>query len=78
MSAEGEDFASLKKAREDALFCAKQMIAESLRAGAPIDTELNKVFEVTDGEGQIVATVPFAKGASANLKGASRQWADED
>lgn len=74
---EGGDYPDFEHACQDALFSAKQMMAEVLRGGGSLSVTLGNSIEITDAEGQIVATVPFAEGAAANLKGLSQQWADE-
>jgi hypothetical protein len=55
---EGAEFSSIEEAREVALKSAKEMWSDFLLDGRDPNTY---VFEITDGAGQIVVTVPFAE-----------------
>jgi len=54
--AEGSEFASLDLAIEEARIAAREIMAERVRAGYEPE---GHSFEITTGEGQIAAIVPF-------------------
>lgn len=70
---EGMEFPDLESAQKSALFSAKQIIAESLKAGNPIKEAMSKTVEITDEKGGVVTEVPFAEGATADLRGMYQQ-----
>ncbi|MBY5454622.1 hypothetical protein HLI03_10150 [Rhizobium laguerreae] len=53
---EGIDLASLEQAREEATAAAREIMAERIRMGNPVDGD---VFEIMTEDGTLVATVPF-------------------
>ena len=53
---EGADFASVDAAREDAAAASREVLAERLQAGQPLD---GLQLEIRDEAGQLVATVPI-------------------
>lgn len=54
---EGEELADVNAARERALTVARAMIAQDRLA--TIRDWMDCTFEITDGDGQLVLTVPF-------------------
>ena len=69
---EGGEVLDFESAREDALFSSKQILAEVLRAGGPLDDAMGNSIEITDSKGGVVAMVSFADGAAANPRGLTR------
>jgi hypothetical protein len=61
---EGAEFSSIEEARAVAMKSAKEMWSDFLLDGRDPNAY---VFEITDGTGQIVVTVPFTA-ASKDLK----------
>jgi hypothetical protein len=55
---DGQDLASLDEARREALESAREIISEEVLAGRPLG--LDRVFEITDSKGKILATLAFA------------------
>ncbi|TAV35669.1 hypothetical protein ELI36_19120 [Rhizobium ruizarguesonis] len=53
---EGIDLASPEQAREEATAAAREMVAERIRMGNPVDGD---VFEIMTEDCTLVATVPF-------------------
>ena len=53
---EGIDLPSSDAAHDEALLAAREMVAEFIREGEVID---GMTFEITDADGDIIATVPF-------------------
>ncbi|MBW8789686.1 hypothetical protein HFO94_30655 [Rhizobium leguminosarum] len=53
---EGIDLASPELAREEATAAAREIVAERIRMGNPVDGD---VFEIMTEDGTLVATVPF-------------------
>ncbi len=70
---EGDDFPDIVHARDDALFAAKQMVAELLKGGRTLEDALSRTIEITDDSGEVLATVSFADGAAADLRDMSPQ-----
>jgi hypothetical protein len=54
---EGRDFPDLSAAEEEAIRSARELMAEHLIAGSPID--LNHRIEVADADGKVLATIDF-------------------
>ena len=73
---EGMDYPDLESARADARLSAKQIIADGLNGGAPIEEAMSKTVEITDARGKVVAEVPFSEGAADDLRGMSPQGLD--
>ncbi|MBY5357873.1 hypothetical protein HFO94_30965 [Rhizobium leguminosarum] len=57
---EGIDLASPELAREEATAAAREIVAERIRMGNPLDGD---VFEIMTEDGTLVATVPFRSAA---------------
>ena len=53
---DGSDLPDLDAAREEAAVAAREIAAERLRAGEPLDA---RRFEIHDEAGRLLATVPF-------------------
>ncbi|MBY5406827.1 DUF6894 family protein [Rhizobium leguminosarum] len=53
---EGIDLASPELAREEATAAPREIVAERIRMGNPLDGD---VFEIMTEDGTLVATVPF-------------------
>jgi hypothetical protein len=53
---EGIDLASPERARDEAVAAAREIVAERIRRGDPVD---GATFEIMTEEGSLVATVPF-------------------
>ncbi|NNH68164.1 DUF6894 family protein, partial [Rhizobium laguerreae] len=53
---EGINLASPELAREEATAAAREIVAERIRMGNPVDGD---VFEIMTEDGTLVATVPF-------------------
>lgn len=53
---DGEEFANLDAAKEEAIRSAREIMADRLRVGLPLD---GQTFEIHDEDGNLVATVPF-------------------
>ena len=56
---EGDEYASLKHARMDALASARELAADALKAGSSLNDIARKVFEIRDETGGMIAAVPF-------------------
>lgn len=54
---EGRDFLDLAAAKDEAIRSARELMAEHLKAGKPIDLEHR--IEITDNEGKVLAHLPF-------------------
>lgn len=57
MDPEGRDFHDLPAAKEEAIRSARELMAEHLIAGSPID--LNHRIEVADADGKVLAIIDF-------------------
>ncbi|MDR6821083.1 hypothetical protein J2X76_006283 [Neorhizobium sp. 2083] len=53
---EGAEFATLDQATEEAMRSAREILAEKVSQGRVVD---GQVFEITDEEGTVRATIPF-------------------
>ncbi|HEX2147827.1 MAG TPA: hypothetical protein VHG11_09280 [Pseudorhizobium sp.] len=53
---EGTDLPSVEEAHEEAVVAAREMLAQRLLRGEPIDDDQ---FEITDEAGAVVDTLPF-------------------
>ena len=53
---EGAEFATLEQATEEAVRSAQEILAEKVSQGKVVD---GQVFEITDEEGAVRATIPF-------------------
>lgn len=56
---EGEEFADLASAKAAAIQGARELISQCVLAGMPMG--LHRVFEIVDGNGNALATVPFSE-----------------
>jgi hypothetical protein len=56
---EPQPFADLDEARQEAIQAAREIASDDLQAGKSLD--LDRIFEITDAEGKILAKVPFAE-----------------
>ncbi|MCL6652682.1 DUF6894 family protein [Agrobacterium rubi] len=54
---EGDDYASIEVAVEEAIAASREMTAESVKKGELV---IMRTFEITDTRGQVIATVPFS------------------
>ncbi|HEY8578443.1 MAG TPA: hypothetical protein VIL72_01055 [Beijerinckiaceae bacterium] len=54
---EGGDFDTVEDAHREAIAAAREMMAERIRSGRPID---DVAFEIVDEEGERVLTVPWS------------------
>ena len=61
---EGAGFADLQSAKAEAIASARELISECVRSGTSMG--LHRVFEIVDGNGQTVATVPFSDAVVAD------------
>lgn len=55
---DGGEFADLARAKVEALESARELISQCVLQGRPLG--LHRVFEIVDGNGQVLATVPFS------------------
>jgi ribosomal protein L35AE/L33A len=53
---EGSEFATIEQAAEEAVRSAQEILAEKVSQGRVVD---GQVFEITDEEGTVRATIPF-------------------
>lgn len=53
---DGEEFASLAEAREEAVQSAREIMAEALKSGRPLG---GWTFEISDEAGNVMLTLPF-------------------
>ncbi|MBY3054443.1 DUF6894 family protein [Rhizobium laguerreae] len=60
---EGIDLASPEQACEEATAAAREIAAERIRMGNPLDGD---VFEIVTEDGTLVATVPFRSAVQLN------------
>jgi hypothetical protein len=58
VDSEGHTFRSIGLAKKEALQAARDLIADSIKAGRIVDRA--RVFEVSNASGEVVLTVPFA------------------
>lgn len=58
VDSEGQTFRSIASAKEEALQAARDLIADTIKAGRIVDRA--RVFEVSNASGEVVLTVPFA------------------
>jgi hypothetical protein len=56
---EAVELADLDAIRQEALASGREIVAESLRSGASLNSALSRSFEVTDKTGTVVLTLPF-------------------
>lgn len=56
LDSEGADFPSPELAREEAISSAREILAQRIRQGDPLEAES---FEITTENGEVVSTVPF-------------------
>jgi hypothetical protein len=56
MDPDGSELPDLAAARDEALQSARHLLADKIRAGEVLD---GQKFEIRDGEGRLLATVPF-------------------
>ncbi len=61
---DGGYFADLASAKVEAVEGAREIISECVLSGLPMG--LHRVFEIVDGNGQILATVPFSEAIATN------------
>jgi hypothetical protein len=54
---EGRDFKDLAAAKEEAIRSSRDLMAEHVKAGEPID--LGHYIEVADDEGKVLVTIDF-------------------
>jgi hypothetical protein len=59
---EGADFANVEAAKLEAVRSAREIIADEIYSGSPVD--LRDSIEVADTEGRTVLTVPFSDAVS--------------
>jgi hypothetical protein len=55
---DGADFADIAAAKAEAIESARELISECVLTGLPMG--LHRLFEITDDEGRLVASVPFS------------------
>ena len=53
---EGQEFSGLEEARAEAIACARSIMREALWKGR---LPLNECIQIADGNGTVLATVPF-------------------
>ncbi|MGF6178955.1 DUF6894 family protein [Ensifer sp. 4252] len=53
---EGAEFPSIDLAREEAVSSAREILAQRVKQGDPLEAES---FEITTEDGQVMSTVPF-------------------
>ncbi|WP_427025995.1 DUF6894 family protein [Aureimonas ureilytica] len=54
---DGEEFTSLKEARQEAACSARELIAEDLKSGRPFN---DRSFEISDITGNVISTLTFS------------------
>jgi hypothetical protein len=64
---DGEEFEDLAAAEQEALQGARDLMAECLRAGAPLG--LGREMVIADEDDTVVATVPFASAIPPEASG---------
>jgi hypothetical protein len=60
---EGVDLADLDTARAEAILTAREIMAEGIKRG---DYPDGQIFEITNGDGQILLTIPFKQAIARN------------
>lgn len=56
---EGSEFESLDGARDEAMRSVKENVADALQKGDRFSQAVARSFEITDGEGRALLTIPF-------------------
>ena len=77
-SVDAEEFPDLEAVRRDCIISAKQVVAEALRYGSPLQEAADCYFEVTDEDGNNLLSMPFEEALSIDARGYSASLSDSE